>query len=137
LRSTPFDQRAKVSIGIESPSILTDRLSKREKEIPRPAPLCCSHSTHYILGMSDKPEPVPAPRKLRLPWHLLFQVYRAEILAFGIAGALFVAFVLYVALVGPHFKRHLTGFNEPDWECTSLPQSEPVCVRRLDRPKQN
>ena len=62
---------------------------------------------------------------------------RHDVLAFVIGGALFVGFVAFIALAGPHFKPRLTGFNESDWECTALPQSEPVCVRHLDHSKQN
>jgi hypothetical protein len=48
-----------------------------------------------------------------------------------IFGALLLAAVLIVVVLFPaNVKNTAPGFG-PDWECTSHPQSEPTCIKKL------
>jgi hypothetical protein len=52
-----------------------------------------------------------------------------------VLGALFVLALLglmaFIFVRYPNFKA-ATGFG-PDWECTSVPKGEPICVKKAAR----
>ena len=53
-----------------------------------------------------------------------------------VLGALFVLAVLCLLLFTyirfPGFAAVTTGFG-PDWDCKSVPQGEPICVKKIAR----
>jgi hypothetical protein len=62
-----------------------------------------------------------------LRWHL--EQHKAVI----ITAAIVAAFMAVLSLLPPSYDG-LRGANNgfgPDWECTSNPQSEPTCIKKL------
>jgi len=61
------------------------------------------------------------------PWYLT----RGDVL-----GGLFVLAVLCLLIFSyirfPGFGASTTGFG-PDWECKSVPQGDPICVKKIAR----
>jgi hypothetical protein len=53
---------------------------------------------------------------------------RAELVAIALGIALLAA-VLFAMLKLPNFGSSSHGFG-PDWDCTAVPNSEAVCVKR-------
>ena len=51
-----------------------------------------------------------------------------------IVGVLFVVALLRVvaaaAVLGPQQRTNNAGFG-PDWECKAVPNSEPICIKKI------
>jgi hypothetical protein len=75
---------------------------------------------------------IPRPPKLRSSWP-----------AFGrrdLPGVIFViaivAIVLFLAVRFPNFNARKAALG-PDWDCTSLGQGEPICIKKPPQPAEN
>jgi hypothetical protein len=58
---------------------------------------------------------------------------RGEMLAI-LAGVVFLVIVLVAMVEFPTLGRPTNAGFGPDWECTSVPHSEQVCVRKAAPP---
>jgi hypothetical protein len=64
---------------------------------------------------------------MKWPWPPL---RRGDILGIAFVLAILGGFVVLAAGF-PNFSQRATGFG-PDWDCTPMPQGDPVCVKKTN-----
>ena len=61
------------------------------------------------------------------PWYLT----RGDVLG-GLFVLALLCLMLFTYIRFPGFPAQTTGFG-PDWDCRSVPQGDPVCVKKIAR----